>query len=103
MKTPPNKSASPAAPAEARPEGEHRMQIMIKQDMDYVYRDMFNVHVGLDEVILEFGNMHRVPENAATISDRIVVSVRNAVRLQQVLGKVILEAQEKALAEAKKK
>ena len=38
------------------------MQIMIKQDMDYVYRDMFNVHVGLDEVILEFGNMHRVPE-----------------------------------------
>jgi hypothetical protein len=103
MKTPPAASAPAAPAAEAKPEGEHRMQIMIKQDMDYVYRDMFNVHVGLDEVILEFGNMHRVPENAATISDRIVVSVRNAVRLQQVLGKVILEAQEKALAETKKK
>lgn len=102
MKTPPA-GGKPETKAEAQDLGEHRMQITIKQDMDYVYRDMFNVHVGLDEVILEFGNLHRVPENTATLSDRIVISVRNAVRLQQVLGKVILEAQEKALAEAKKK
>ena len=111
IKLPPT-AQDPASPKQNKPQGatmtetkdagETRMQIMLDPDMDYVYRDMFNVHVGLDEVILEFGNLHRVPENSATISDRIVLSVRNAVRLQQVLGRVIKDAQEKTLAAAKK-
>lgn len=75
-----------------------RLQIMVNPEADYVYRDMFNVHAGLDEVILEFGNLHRIPENTATLSDRIVLSVRNAVKLQQVLAKVIQDAQAKAQA-----
>ncbi len=112
IKLPPNapkptdegqKKPEGGAMPETKDAGETRLQIMLAQDLDYLYRDMFNVHVGLDEVILEFGNLHRVPEHSATISNRIVLSVRNAVRLQQVLGKVILEAQEKGQAAAQKK
>jgi len=70
-----------------------QLQVHVPPDLDYHYRDMFNIAVGLEEVILEFGNRHRTPPDRVTISNRIVLSVANAFRLQQALQQALANAQ----------
>ncbi len=76
---------------------QHRVQYHVPPDLDYVYRDVFNVFATTGDVVVEFGNMHRAMPEHVTISNRIVVSVANAYTLintlQDALKKSQLEAQ----------
>lgn len=69
------------------------IQFHVSPDLDYVYRDVFNVYVGAGDVVIEFGNQHRSMPDHATISNRIVLSVGNAYTLIQTLQKTLQEAQ----------
>ena len=64
-----------------RPETRFRLA----RDVDYVYRNTFNVYAALDEIVIEFGNLNRAQANEVLIGDRIVLSPSNAMRLQQAL------------------
>ncbi|WP_028318094.1 hypothetical protein [Desulfobulbus elongatus] len=74
---------------------EERVQVHfhLPQDLEYVYRDIFNVYVGTGDVVIELGNLHRSMPGHATISDRIVVSVSNAYVLVQTLQQALQAAQ----------
>lgn len=74
---------------------ENTLQLAIDQNLDYKYRDLFNLHVGAEDVVIEFGNIHRGQENQGCISDRIVLSPGNAVRLQQALTQSLQQMQER--------
>lgn len=65
----------------------------VSPDLEYVYRDIFNVFVGSGEVVIEFGNRHRPKPEHATISNRIVVSVQGAYLLVQTLTSALQESQ----------
>ena len=69
------------------------LQFHVSPDLDYVYRDVFNVFVGTGEVLIEFGNIHRAMPNDATISNRIVITAANAYALVQALQQALQEAQ----------
>ena len=71
------------------------LQIYAAPDLDYKFRDLFNLHVGAEEVVLEFGNLHRSQPGHAVLQDRIVLSPSNAVRLQQALAQAIGQMQQK--------
>lgn len=71
------------------------VKLHVPQDLDYSYRDMFNVYVGFEEVIIEFGNRHRSVENQVRIGDRIVLSLSNANRLQQALVRGLNELRQR--------
>ncbi len=71
------------------------IQFHVSPDLDYVYRDVFNVYVGAGDVVIEFGNQHRAMPEHATIANRIVMSVGNAYTLIQTLQKALQEAQVK--------
>jgi hypothetical protein len=60
-------------------------RVHAKPDLEYVYRDTFNVYFGFEEIIIEFGNRSRSAENEVVAGDRIVLSLANAQRLQQAL------------------
>lgn len=85
--------AQPSSAANAQDGSQ--MQIRVPQDLEYVYRDVFNVFGGPGEVILELGNQHRSVPNQASISNRIVLSFQTAARLQQALTKTLVAVQEK--------
>ena len=87
------KAVKAKAPA-ANPPAAQQLQLHVSAYLECHYRDMFNVSVGLEEVILEFGNRHRTPPDRATISTRIVLSVSNAFRLQQALQQALANAQQ---------
>lgn len=70
---------------------QQQLQLHIAPDLDYKYRDIFNTFIGPEEVVVEFGNRHRSVQNAATISDRVVLSVANAFRLEQALAQGLAE------------
>jgi hypothetical protein len=72
-----------------------KIQTHIAPDLEYVYRDIANVFVGAGDVVIEFGNFHRSMPGHATISNRVVLSMANAIELQQSLGSAIMEAQER--------
>ena len=65
----------------------------VAPELDYVYRDVFNVYVGTGDVVIEFGNLHRAVPGHATISNRIVISVANAYTLNQTLQQALQAAQ----------
>jgi hypothetical protein len=73
--------------------GQPDVQFHVSPDLEYVYRDVFNVFVGAGEVVIEFGNLHRAMPNHATISNRIVMSVGNAYTLIQTLQQALQQAQ----------
>jgi hypothetical protein len=77
-----------------QPEQRIKIQTHIAPDLEYVYRDIANVFVGTGDVVIEFGNFHRSMPGQATISNRIVLSMANAIELQQSLGMAIKEAQD---------
>lgn len=70
-------------------------QFHVSPDLEYVYRDVFNVYVGAGDVVIEFGNLHRAMPGHASISNRIVLSVANAYNLHQTLQQALQAAQMK--------
>jgi len=73
--------------------GQPDVKFHVSPDLEYVYRDVFNIFVGAGEVVIEFGNLHRAMPDHATISNRIVMSVGNAYTLIQTLQQTLQEAQ----------
>ncbi len=80
---------------ERKPNEQHKIQFHVPQDIDYVYRDFFNIFVGTGDVVLEFGNQHRSMPEHITISNRIVLSMTSAYNLQKTLQQALQEAQMK--------
>ena len=74
-------------------ETEQQIQVHVSPELDYCYRDIANIFVGAGDVVFEFGNMHRSMPGNITIGNRIVLSMANAIDLQQKLGQVLEEAQ----------
>jgi hypothetical protein len=72
-----------------------QIQVRVAPELEYAYRDFFSIYVGMEEVVLELGNRHRAQPNQATIQNHIVLSVPNAVRLQQALGRSLEEARKR--------
>ncbi|MCP4075395.1 MAG: hypothetical protein GY744_04335 [Gammaproteobacteria bacterium] len=73
--------------------GQQNYQVHVSPDLDYSYRDVANIFVGAGDVVFEFGNMHRSMPGNITIGNRIVLTMANAIDLQQKLGQVLQEAQ----------
>ena len=69
------------------------IQFHVSPELDYIYRDIFNVYVGAGDVVIEFGNLHRAMPGHASISNRIVLSVANAYNLHQTLQQALQAAQ----------
>ncbi|MFA9460254.1 hypothetical protein [Thiohalorhabdus methylotrophus] len=69
------------------------VQVHVPPDLDYVYRDAFEVFVGRGDVVLELANHHRGMPGHVTIGNRIVLSIPNAYHLQQKLQQALHEAQ----------
>ncbi len=70
-------------------ERQERIKVEIAPDVEYVYRDMVNISAKPDALLLEFGNEHLIPPGTITISNRIILSPRNAYRLYQTLGQTL--------------
>jgi len=77
------------------PEGKPRIRFHVPPELEYVYRDVFNVYAGAGDVVVELGNHHRSMPEHATISNRIVMSVSNAYLLVQTLQQALQESQSK--------
>lgn len=65
----------------------------VSPDLDYHYRDVFNVYAGLGDVVIEFGNQHRSMPEHVSIFNRIVLSTGNAYILIQTLQQALQQAQ----------
>jgi len=65
----------------------------VPPDLEYVYRDIFNVYAGVGDVTIEFGNHHKAMPEHASISNRIVMSTSNAYLLVQTLQDALQKAQ----------
>lgn len=78
---------------ENKNENEQQFQVHVSPELDYCYRDVANIFVGAGDVVFEFGNVHRSMPGNITIGNRIVLSMANAIDLQQKLGQVLQEAQ----------
>ena len=79
-----------------QPQGQKlNIEFHLPPDLEYTYRDISNVFVGPGEVVLEFGNIHRSMPGHGTISNRIVLSVRNAYELRGALSRALNEAEQK--------
>ena len=72
---------------------QQNFQVHVSPDLDYNYRDVANIYVGAGDVVFEFGNIHRSMPGNITISNRLVLSMTNAIDLQQKLGHVLQQAQ----------
>jgi hypothetical protein len=72
---------------------QQNIQVHVSPDLDYCYRDVANIYVGAGDVVFEFGNIHRSMPGNITIGNRIVLTMANAIELQQKLGQVLQEAQ----------
>ena len=71
------------------------IQANIPPDLDYLFRDIANVFVGVGEVVIEFGNYHRSTPGHASISNRIVLTVSTAYELQNNLSQALAAAQKR--------
>jgi hypothetical protein len=69
------------------------IQFHVPPELEYVYRDVFNVYAGVGEVTIEFGNHHKSMPEHASISNRIVMSTSNAYLLLQTLQEALQKAQ----------
>ncbi len=66
----------------------------VPPDLEYVYRDIFNVYAGAGDVTIEFGNHHKAMPEHASISNRIVMSTGNTYLLVKTLQQALQQAQE---------
>ena len=69
------------------------IQFHVPPELEYVYRDIFNVYAGVGDVTIEFGNHHKAMPEHASIANRIVMSTGNAYLLIQTLQKALQDAQ----------
>ncbi|MCF6246845.1 MAG: hypothetical protein L3J69_05735 [Desulfobacula sp.] len=69
------------------------IQFHVPPELEYVYRDIFNVYAGAGDVTIEFGNHHKAMPEHASISNRIVMSTGNAYILVQTLQQALQKAQ----------
>lgn len=74
-------------------DNQKKIQMHVSPDLDYSYRDVVNIFIGTGDVVFEFGNMHRSMPGNITIGNRIVLSMSNAIDLQQKLALALQEAQ----------
>lgn len=79
-----------------------QLQVHMAPDLEYSYRDFFSIFVGSEEVIIDFGNRHRAQSDRATIQNHLVMSIQNAFRLHQALGKSLDEARKRIQESADK-
>ncbi len=70
-----------------------KIQFHVPPELEYVYRDIFNVYAGVGDVTIEFGNHHKAMPEHASISNRIVISTGNAYLLVQTLQQALQQAQ----------
>lgn len=77
------------------PQGKKNIKIDTTLDPEYKYRDLFNLHMSPEEVMLEFGNICRDKPGEGVIRDRIVLTPGNAMRLQQLLSQSIAQMQQR--------
>jgi hypothetical protein len=71
-----------------------KINVHVQPNMQYTYHDIFNLHVGEDEVVIEFGTRLRSAENEAIINHGVVMSLSNAIHLQQLLQQTITKMQQ---------
>ena len=76
-------------------ETEGGIRFHVAPDLEYVYRDIFNVYVGSGDVVIEFGNLHRSMPEHASISNRIVMSIGNAYSLMQTMQNALKQAHDR--------
>lgn len=76
-------------------ETEGGIRFHVPPDLEYVYRDIFNVYVGSGDVVIEFGNLHRSMPEHASISNRIVMSIGNAYTLMQTMQNALKQAHDR--------
>ena len=69
------------------------IQFHVPPDLEYVYRDIFNVYARPSDVLIEFGNHHRAMPEHASISNRIVMSISDAYLLIQTMQQALQKAQ----------
>ncbi len=74
---------------------EKKVRLHIDPEIEYKYRDLFNLHISAEDVVIEFGNIQRGAKNQGAIKDIIVMSPANAIRLQQALSQSIENMQQK--------
>ena len=74
---------------------DQKIKVHIPPELEYAYRNFFNIYAGPEEVLIEFGNQHRSVPGTAAISDRIVLSYGNAHKLQNALTKMLEEVRKK--------
>ena len=79
------------------------IQFHVSPELEYVYRDIFNVYVGAGDVVIEFGNIHRSMPEHASISNRIVMSVGNAYTLMQTMQQALQQAHDRLQQNFQKK
>ncbi len=78
---------------EKKEEQQPTIQFHVQPELEYVYRDVFNVYAGTGDVLIEFGNHHRAMPEHASISNRIVLSVSDAYLLVQTIQQALQKAQ----------
>ena len=88
--------------AEEKSGEEQGIQIHVPSDLEYCYRDMFNVQIGAGDVVIEFGNQHRGRPGHVSIGNRIAMTVGGAYQLTQTLQKALQAAEKKLQAEMRK-
>lgn len=74
---------------------ENKIKLHIDPEIEYKYRDLFNIHISAEDVVIELGNIQRGATDQGAIKDIIVMSPANAIRLQQALTKSIETMQQK--------
>lgn len=72
-----------------------KLEVHYSDGLDYCYRDVFKAFVGEGEVLLEFANINRSKPEEVTISNRIVISLPNAIRLVGHLQEELRKAKER--------
>ena len=73
----------------------HNFTVRQKDNLEYVYRDFFSVFVSPEEVLLEFGNVERAKPDEIKLGNRIVISVSNAIKLQELLQRTLGDMRER--------
>ncbi|MDC7218089.1 MAG: hypothetical protein PQJ28_03595 [Spirochaetales bacterium] len=69
------------------------LKVTIPNDLDYKFRDFFNVNASATEVVIEMGNVHRSVQNEAVLRDRVVFSVPGAIQLKDALNSALAEVE----------
>lgn len=69
------------------------LKVVIPNDLDYKFRDFFNVNASATEVVIEMGNVHRSVQNEAVLRDRVVFSIPGAIQLKDALNSALAEVE----------